>query len=82
MNINTYTAPIYLVDEIEELIRLFYSENDEIRSKLEEFNQYLLQMHNFTRTIGNLSAGKCSKSEFLRDYNRMRSEISMILHGK
>lgn len=68
MGINTFTAPLYLIDDVEDLIRLNYSENSEIRPILEEFKADLQLIHNFTRKLVDFENGRVDTTEILKEY--------------
>lgn len=68
MSLSTYCAPLYLIDEVEDLIRLNYSENSEIRPILEEFKADLELIHNFTRKLVDFENGRVDTTEILKEY--------------
>lgn len=68
MGINTFTAPLYLIDEVEDLIRLNYSDNSEIRPILEEFKEDLELIHNFTRKLVDFENGRIDTNQILKEY--------------
>lgn len=74
MSINTFTAPLYLIDDVEDLIRLNYSENSEIRPILEEFKADLELIHNFTRKLVDFENGRVDTTEILKEYFNYRED--------
>lgn len=68
MGINTFTAPLYLIDDVEDLIRINYSENSEIRPILEEFKADLELIHNFTRKLVDFENGRVDTNQILKEY--------------
>lgn len=82
MTINTYVSPFYLIDEVEDLIRLKYSENQEIRLILSEFQQDLEIIHYFTRNLAAFENEKLDNAGLREAYNVYRSKKSMNLIGR
>lgn len=82
MGINNFTAPLYLIDEVEDLIRLNYSENNEIRPILEEFKSDLELIHNFTRKLVDFENGRVDTNQILKEYFNYRDNKLNIMLNK
>lgn len=81
MGINTYVAPLYLADNVEELVELKYSQNSKIRPILEEFKRDLEIIHTFTRKLSDFENGKINSTQLTEAYNQYKSDKSMNLMG-
>lgn len=79
--INTFQSAMYLKEDVDELIELKYTENEEIKKILEEFSIDLTLIHKFTRKVVDFENEKIDNKKLREAYNAYRAAKSINLTG-